>query len=124
MTRKKIRRLPVKEGDDIVGIVSDTDIFAAVEERGWAVELDHADAASAAPLQSQKVSGRAASNTKTVATDSNESMENSTSRARQAPRPRAARKAPKPARKAPQPASKAAARKSALKPKPGGRKKR
>jgi CBS domain-containing protein len=38
MTRKKIRRLLVKDGDDIIGIVSDTDIFAAVEERGWEVE--------------------------------------------------------------------------------------
>ncbi len=38
MTRRNIRRLPVKDGDDIVGIISDTDIFAAVEERGWSGE--------------------------------------------------------------------------------------
>lgn len=38
MTRRNIRRLPVRDGDDIIGIVSDTDIFAAVEERGWEAE--------------------------------------------------------------------------------------
>ncbi len=35
MLEKDIRRLLVVEGTEIVGIVSDTDIFAAVEERGW-----------------------------------------------------------------------------------------
>jgi isocitrate dehydrogenase len=31
MTQRNIRRLPVKVGDQIIGLVSDTDIFAAVE---------------------------------------------------------------------------------------------
>ncbi len=48
MTRRNIRRLPVQDGGDIVGIVSDTDIFAAVEERGW--EAESAEAAVPAEL--------------------------------------------------------------------------
>ncbi len=35
MIENNIRRLPVEADGQIVGIVSDTDIFAAVEERGW-----------------------------------------------------------------------------------------
>lgn len=35
MIEKNIRRLPVESDGDIVGIISDTDIFAAVEQRGW-----------------------------------------------------------------------------------------
>lgn len=35
MLEKDIRRLLVAQGGEIIGIVSDTDIFAAVEERGW-----------------------------------------------------------------------------------------
>ena len=35
MSEKNIRRLPVFDGGTPVGIVSDTDIFAAVEESGW-----------------------------------------------------------------------------------------
>lgn len=35
MSEKNIRRLPVFVGSTPVGIVSDTDIFAAVEESGW-----------------------------------------------------------------------------------------
>lgn len=38
MIERNIRRLPVQDGDDIIGIVRDTDIFAAVEERGWGPE--------------------------------------------------------------------------------------
>lgn len=35
MIENNIRRLPVESDGDIVGIISDTDIFAAVEQRGW-----------------------------------------------------------------------------------------
>ncbi len=35
MTEKGIRRILVRQGGKIVGIVSDTDIFRAVEEAGW-----------------------------------------------------------------------------------------
>jgi isocitrate dehydrogenase len=35
MLEKDIRRLLVAQGGEIIGVVSDTDIFAAVEERGW-----------------------------------------------------------------------------------------
>ena len=35
MVKRNIRRVLVAEGGKIIGIVSDTDIFAAVEERGW-----------------------------------------------------------------------------------------
>lgn len=38
MIRAGIRRVPVARGGEIIGIVSDTDIFAAVEERGWGPE--------------------------------------------------------------------------------------
>lgn len=38
MIKAGIRRVPVAEGGKIIGIVSDTDIFAAVEERGWGPE--------------------------------------------------------------------------------------
>lgn len=36
MVDKNIRRLVIREGEQPVGIVSDTDIFQIVEERGWA----------------------------------------------------------------------------------------
>lgn len=39
MTRSGIRRVPVAQGGEIIGIVSDTDIFQAVEERGWGPEF-------------------------------------------------------------------------------------
>ncbi|MFQ5802276.1 MAG: cyclic nucleotide-binding/CBS domain-containing protein [Candidatus Methylomirabilales bacterium] len=35
MSEKGIRRVLVREGGKITGIVSDTDIFRAVEESGW-----------------------------------------------------------------------------------------
>lgn len=35
MVKRNIRRVLVAEGGKIIGIVSDTDIFSAVEERGW-----------------------------------------------------------------------------------------
>ncbi|RME42268.1 MAG: CBS domain-containing protein [Chloroflexi bacterium] len=35
MIENNIRRLPVESDGEIVGIISDTDIFAAVEQRGW-----------------------------------------------------------------------------------------
>ncbi len=35
MIDKNIRRAAVRERDQIVGIISDTDIFQVVEERGW-----------------------------------------------------------------------------------------
>jgi isocitrate dehydrogenase len=35
MVEKGIRRVLVRQGGKIVGIVSDTDIFRAVEESGW-----------------------------------------------------------------------------------------
>ncbi|MEA3509402.1 MAG: CBS domain-containing protein [candidate division NC10 bacterium] len=35
MTEKGIRRVLVRQGGRIIGIVSDTDIFRAVEESGW-----------------------------------------------------------------------------------------
>ncbi len=35
MIERNIRRLPVEEGGEIIGVVRDTDIFQAVEERGW-----------------------------------------------------------------------------------------
>lgn len=38
MIKHGVRRLPIVEGGRIVGIVTDTDIFAAVEERGWGPE--------------------------------------------------------------------------------------
>ena len=124
MTRKNIRRLPVKDGDDIVGIVSDTDIFAAVEERGWAVELERTDTASAAPEQTKQAGGGEALADQRIAADRSERTANSAGRAARKPSVKPAVKAPKPARKAPKAAHKPAARKSAPKPKPGGRKKR
>ncbi|MCA1553729.1 MAG: CBS domain-containing protein, partial [Chloroflexi bacterium] len=39
MIERNIRRLPVEEGGEIIGVVRDTDIFQAVEERGWEAEL-------------------------------------------------------------------------------------
>ncbi|HNP71830.1 MAG TPA: CBS domain-containing protein [Kouleothrix sp.] len=45
MIDKNIRRAVVREGDEPVGIISDTDLFQVVEERGWGppepVEDDH-----------------------------------------------------------------------------------
>jgi isocitrate dehydrogenase len=35
MTEKRIRRVLVSRGKEIIGIVSDTDVFRAVEEAGW-----------------------------------------------------------------------------------------
>jgi len=35
MTEKGIRRILVSRGEEIIGIVSDTDVFQAVEEAGW-----------------------------------------------------------------------------------------
>jgi isocitrate dehydrogenase len=35
MTEKGIRRVLVSRGEEIIGIVSDTDVFRAVEEAGW-----------------------------------------------------------------------------------------
>ena len=35
MVKRNIRRVLVAEEGKIIGIVSDTDIFSAVEERGW-----------------------------------------------------------------------------------------
>ncbi|HEX9373915.1 MAG TPA: CBS domain-containing protein [Roseiflexaceae bacterium] len=35
MINKNIRRAVIKEGEQPVGIISDTDIFQVVEERGW-----------------------------------------------------------------------------------------
>jgi hypothetical protein len=124
MTRKKIRRLPVKDGDDIIGIVSDTDIFAAVEERGWAVEPERTDPPSAAPVQTQQGSGGAAMADQRIAPDSQDRTAASAAKAPQKPSPKPAGKPPKPARKAPKPARKPAARTLAPKPKLGGRKKR
>jgi isocitrate dehydrogenase len=37
MMEKGIRRVLVRRGREIIGIVSDTDIFRAVEESGWGV---------------------------------------------------------------------------------------
>ena len=38
MTEKGIRRVLVSRGAEIIGIVSDTDVFRAVEESGWGVD--------------------------------------------------------------------------------------
>ncbi len=38
MTEKGIRRVLVSRGGKIIGIVSDTDIFQAVEESGWGLD--------------------------------------------------------------------------------------
>lgn len=38
MQEAKVRRLPVEEDGKIVGIISDTDIFMAVEASGWGPE--------------------------------------------------------------------------------------
>jgi CBS domain-containing protein len=40
MSKANVRRLPVFDGDRLVGIISDTDIFQCVEERGWGPELE------------------------------------------------------------------------------------
>lgn len=55
MTRRNIRRLPVQAGADIIGIVRDTDIFAAVEERGWEAEVSHQSAVASNQTASEKV---------------------------------------------------------------------
>jgi isocitrate dehydrogenase len=59
MTRRNIRRLPVEERGAIVGIVSDTDIFAAVEERGWEAEVSRQSpvASSQLPVVSSQMGG-------------------------------------------------------------------
>ncbi len=41
MIERNIRRLPVEEGGEIIGVVRDTDIFQAVEERGWEAETSN-----------------------------------------------------------------------------------
>ena len=38
MSKANVRRLPVFDGDRLVGIISDTDIFQRVEESGWGPE--------------------------------------------------------------------------------------
>lgn len=38
MTEKGIRRVLVSQGNEIIGIVSDTDVFRAVEESGWGTD--------------------------------------------------------------------------------------
>ena len=38
MSRAGVRRLPVVDGEKLVGVISDTDIFQCVEERGWGPE--------------------------------------------------------------------------------------
>ena len=38
MGKANVRRLPVFDGNQLVGIISDTDIFQCVEERGWGPE--------------------------------------------------------------------------------------
>ena len=40
MSKAGIRRLPVVDGDKLVGVISDTDIFQCVEERGWGPETE------------------------------------------------------------------------------------
>lgn len=40
MGKANVRRLPVFDGDNLVGIISDTDIFQCVEERGWGPEVE------------------------------------------------------------------------------------
>lgn len=40
MGKANVRRLPVFSGDALVGIISDTDIFQVVEERGWGPEIE------------------------------------------------------------------------------------
>ncbi len=40
MSKAGVRRLPVFDGDQLVGIISDTDIFQCVEERGWGPEIE------------------------------------------------------------------------------------
>ncbi len=42
MSKAGVRRLPVFDGDQLVGIISDTDIFQCVEERGWGPESETA----------------------------------------------------------------------------------
>jgi isocitrate dehydrogenase len=39
MMEKDIRRVLVTRGGEIIGIVSDTDIFRAVEESGWGADF-------------------------------------------------------------------------------------
>jgi isocitrate dehydrogenase len=38
LMEKGIRRVLVRRGREIIGIVSDTDIFRAVEESGWGLD--------------------------------------------------------------------------------------
>lgn len=40
MSKAGVRRLPVFDGDQLVGLISDTDIFQCVEERGWGPESE------------------------------------------------------------------------------------
>ncbi len=43
MSKAGVRRLPVFDDDQLVGIISDTDIFQCVEERGWESEFETPD---------------------------------------------------------------------------------
>lgn len=43
MSKAGVRRLPVFDDDKLVGIISDTDIFQCVEERGWESEFETTD---------------------------------------------------------------------------------
>lgn len=44
MAELRVRRLPIEREGEIVGIISDTDIFLAVEEGGWGPETAEAAA--------------------------------------------------------------------------------
>ena len=129
MTRKKIRRLLVKDGEEIVGIVSDTDIFAAVEVRGWAVEpepstesSDQPDAGTDSPeAPATPVAAAPDPERKPV---SPKPMPAPTTAKPAALKPTPAATATKPAVKAPAAKQKPPARKPATAPKPAARKKR
>lgn len=38
MLEHNVRRLPVEADGELIGLISDTDIFAAVEQRGWGIQ--------------------------------------------------------------------------------------
>lgn len=50
MSKAGVRRLPVFEGPKLVGLISDTDIFQCVEERGWGPESQETPTAGEAPF--------------------------------------------------------------------------
>jgi isocitrate dehydrogenase len=93
MTLKNIRRLPVKDGDDIVGIVSDTDIFAAVEERGWEVETEHGEQPGVDKEQTPQDHARQLEGDKRTMPDSKRRAAESTAHVPQKSGSKAARKA-------------------------------